>query len=147
MGNGIGCAYKHSQQNNPYQYSNTKFSVPPCSALSSHWDITNDFSATLIAHNHPSSISHLTTTNQVDTDVKNDDITQYFTISRKNNHGNPGILETKTKTAPVRPNINSRQFQISSSTSITALKLTPSGKEYLCFKIDRRYSHEEQYDK
>ena len=61
----------HIQQYFPYLSPNTIFIVTPLSHLSSHHNITNDHSANFISHNHPSPLSHLTTTNQVDTYGKN----------------------------------------------------------------------------
>ena len=113
--------------------------LPPRYGLSPHHDITNDCISNLIPHNQPSHLSHLTTTNQVDTDRKNDDETQYFATPRNQYHSTPEIHETTTTTNPVWPNVHSHLCQNSSSTSTASSKLLPSGKEYLCFQIYGKY--------
>ena len=44
------------------------------------------FGASMIAIIWPSPVSNLTTTNKVDTDVKNNDDSQYYATPKKQNH-------------------------------------------------------------
>ena len=46
---------------------------------------TSDFGAAMVAPNWPSPVSNLTSTNQVDTDINNDDDSQSFVPLRKHN--------------------------------------------------------------
>ena len=110
--------------------------------LSSQCDSTNECGLTIIAHNQHSSVSNLTTKNQVDTDSNNDDNIHFFANTRKHNYVTPEIRETSTKTTPVQPNVYYHLFQMSSSTSTTSLKLRPSIKKYICFQIGGKSSHE-----
>ena len=61
-------------------------------------DSTNDYSAAIIEHNKYSFVSDLTTTNQVDTDINNDDNIQSFATTRKHNHSTTEICGTNTTT-------------------------------------------------
>ena len=116
MGKRIIHSHKNIKWNCPSASTNTKFVLPPQFLLSSQLDSTNNCDVTLIAHDQPSPVSNLTTTNQVDNDINNDDYTQYFTTPRKHNHSTPEITKTTTKTTPVNPNVYSLQLQISYST-------------------------------
>ena len=89
MGEEIICVYKHRQRNWTYASPNTIFVVPPRSALSPQYDITNGCSATIFSHNQPSPVSKLTTTNQVDTYINNYDNTRSFKNPIKHNHITP----------------------------------------------------------
>ena len=135
MGKGISRFYKNSQWKWPYPSPNTIFVVPPCSDFLPQSDITNYWSADIITRNQPSPISNLTTTNQVDTGVNNDDDTKSFVTSRKHYHRTPEICDKNITTNQVQPNLNSRPYQRSLSTPTTSFKLSSSGKEYICFQI------------
>ena len=63
--------------------------------LSSQRARTNDFGVTAIVHKQPSPVSNLTTTKKVDTDSRNDDNTQSFSIHIKQ-HGAKNVTETTT---------------------------------------------------
>ena len=78
MGKGVGRFYKKIQQNFQLLCPNTTIVVTLHYVLLSHHDRTNDFSDTLTAHINPSPVSHLTTTNQVDTYNNSYDDTQNF---------------------------------------------------------------------
>ena len=69
----------------------TQKNVPPCYASSPQIDSTNYCSATIVACNQPSHVSNITTTNQIDTDINNDDYTQYVSTLIKHNHSTPKI--------------------------------------------------------
>ena len=105
---------------------------------------TNYCSANIIAHNQPSPISNLTITDRVDNEVKNDGYTQYFETPRKQNHCTPEINDTNTITTQVQPNLHPRLLERSHCTPEAPLKLTPSGKYYACFKLDRKTAQEAQ---
>ena len=63
------------------------------------------------------------------------------------NHITPEISETTTTNTPVQGTLYSGLFQMIYLTSTTSLKIPPSGKEYLCFQNDGKYSHEAQCEK
>ena len=92
-------------------------------------------------------MSNLATTTQVDTYSKNDDDTPYMETSGNHYQRTTEITETTTTTNLVWTNFHSNLFQIISSTSTTSLKLPPSGKEYICFQSDVKYSHAAQCTK
>ena len=128
MGKGIGRFYKHSQCNWTLPHPNTIFVVPPRSVFSPQDDSTNYCSADIIYHNQPSPVSNLTTTYQVDTDVKNDGYKIYFATPGEQNHCTPEINDTNTTTNQVQPNLHPRLLERSHSTPTAPLKLPPSGK-------------------
>ena len=105
-GKGIGHVYKSGQPNCPYPYPNTTFVITPPSSLSSQPDSTNDFGVTLIANNQPLPVSNITTTNQVDTDINDDDYSQYFTSPRKHKHVTPKIRDKNNETIQVHPKVH-----------------------------------------
>ena len=111
MGKGIGRDYKYSQWNWTHPSPNTIPGVPPHSVSSPQNDSTNHCSADIIYHNQPSLVSNLTTTYQVDTDVKNDGYTKYFATTREKNHCTPEINHTNTKTTQVQPNLHPRLLE------------------------------------
>ena len=78
MGNGMGRVYKHNQTNWPYLSPNTTFYAPPHSVPSPQNYSTSDCGAARISLHWPSPISKLTTTNQVDIEVNNDDDSESF---------------------------------------------------------------------
>ena len=147
MGKGIGRFYKHSQCNWTFPPSNTILGVPPRSLFSPQDDSTNYCSADMIAYNQPSPVSNPTTTYQVDTDVNNDGYTNYYATPRKQNYCTPEINDTNTKTNQVQPTLHPRLLEQSHSTPTAPLKLTPSGKYYPCFQIDRKTAQAEQCTK
>ena len=85
----VGCVYKHIQINWKYPYPKTTLIVTPRSAFSPQRDSNNDCSATIFSHNQYLPVSNLTTKNQVDNSVKNNDNTQYFATPIKHNQNNP----------------------------------------------------------
>ena len=99
MGKGIVHVYNHRQCNYTYPSTNTKLVLPPCSASSPKNDSTNYCGAAMIALNQSSHVSHITTKNKFDTNVKNCDDSQYFETPRKIDHSNPDILDMNTTTA------------------------------------------------
>ena len=140
MGKGILRIYKHTQHNWPYPHPNTKSVVPLRSTSSPKNDSTNDYSAALIAHNQPSPVSNLTTTNQVDTDVNNYGNTQYFATPRRYNHSTPEIRGTNTTITQVQPNVHPRICQRIHATVTTSSKLLSYGSSFLVFKLTGKLS-------
>ena len=127
MGKRIVHVYKHRQCNWPYPYPKTTFVVPPRSMLAQQSDSTNDCIATIIACKKPSPVSNLTATDQVDTDVNNNDDTQYFATPIKQNNKTSDIRDTNNKTTPDHPSVHSHLFQRSPSTQTTSVKLCLHG--------------------
>ena len=89
----------------------------------------------------------LTTTNQVDTNVSNDDYSQYFKIPRKHNHSATEICDTKNKTTQGPLKVHLRLCQHISSMSTSSLKIPPFGEEYLCFQTEGETSQAEHCSK
>ena len=135
MGKGICSVYKHIQNNWTYLYHNTTFVVPLLSYLSPQIYFNNYCSATIIACNQTLPVSKLTTTNQVDTDINNDDDICSFETPTKQNCRTPEIHDTITSTNLVQHDVHFRLYQLSPSILTTSLKLNLSGKGYLCFQI------------
>ena len=136
MGKRIGRVYKHSQHKYPYPSPNTTFVLPPHYVSSLQNDRTSVCGATMISLNEPPPLSNLTTTNQADTDVKNDIDSQYFATPIKRNHRTTEIRYTNTKTTRVRLKFQfPRLYQQIPSTPTTSLKLNLSEKQYFCFQI------------
>ena len=74
----------------------------------------------MIAHNQPSLVSNITTTDQVDTDVNNDGYTNYFANPREKNHCTPEINDTNPTNTQVQPNLNPRLLEWSHSRRVPA---------------------------
>ena len=70
----------------------------------------------MIALNRPSPISNLITTNQVYTEVKNYDNSQYFVTPIKTKHSDTKIYDKKNKTSQVQIKFYPRLCQYSLST-------------------------------
>ena len=79
----VGCVYNKSHSKWIYLYPNIKVPVPTRYAFSPQNGSTSDCDSALIYLNRLLFISKLTTTNQVDTDVNNDDDSQLFATLQK----------------------------------------------------------------
>ena len=92
--------------------------------------ITSGCGASMIVpiRNYP--LSSITTTNNVDTDVKIDDISQYFATPREENHSGTEICYTNTPTTQLQPKVYPHQYKLIPSTQTTSFKPPPSRKEY-----------------
>ena len=90
----------------------------------------------MVDFNWPELVSNLTTTNEVDDDVKKDDGSQSFENTIKQNHSANKICDTNTTTTQVQIKFHSHLCQQITSTTTTSLTLPPYGKEYLCFLTD-----------
>ena len=75
MGKYFGRVYKHSQPNCSHPYTNTAFVVTTQSLLTSQHYSTTYCGITVIGQKQPSPVSKITTTNQVDNGINNDDDT------------------------------------------------------------------------
>ena len=95
----------------------------------------------MIKLNKASPVSNLITTNQVDTDVNNDDDSQYFATPQKRNHSATEICDTNNKTAQVQIKLNHHLCQLSPSTLPKSLKPPTSGKTIFVLKWTQTYSH------
>ena len=69
---------------------------------------TSDYGAAIIAPNSPSPWANLTTTNKVDTNVKNDYNSQSFLIPRNLNHSATELYGTHIRTTQVQIKVNPR---------------------------------------
>ena len=141
MGKGFGRVFKKSNKKYPYPFTNSAFVVPTCQLFTSQHDNTNDYGVTVIDHNQPAPVSNLTITTQVDTDSNNDDDTHSVETHRKHNNSTHEITETTTTRTLVQATVNYRLCQMISSTPTASLKLSPSGKQYICFQSYGKYSH------
>ena len=79
-------------------------------------------------------MSKLSCTNKVDNDVNNDD-EKYFATPRKQNHSATAICDTNTTTDQVHLEVNLPPCQKSPPGPKTSLKISPSEREYLFFKL------------
>ena len=147
MGKGITCVYKHSQRTWTYPPPNKTIVVPPHYASSPQNYSTNYCSVAIISCNQYSPVSNITTTNQVDTDVKNDEDIHYFATPRKHNHSTPSISDKNTTTTRVQYDFNPPLSQQSPSTPTTSIKLPTSGKYYIYFQTGVKTYHAAQYYK
>ena len=71
-------------------------------------DSTSNCGASMIDIIFPSPVSNLTTTNKVDTNVKNDYNSQSFSTPRNLNHSATELYGTHTRTTQVQIKVNPR---------------------------------------
>ena len=93
--------------------------IPPHSMYSLQHDSTIDCSDTMIVHYRPSLL---------DTDVNNDDDSQYFEDTIKHNKSATEIRDTNTKPTQGQIKLRTLIFKHSPSKPTTSLKLLPYGK-------------------
>ena len=67
----------------------------------------------------PSPVSNLTTTNKVDTDVRNDDNSQSFVPPRKHNHSATELCDKNNTTTHIQLKLHTNLFQRSPLTPNT----------------------------
>ena len=134
MVKGIGHVYKHTRRSWPYPSPNKNVFVPPRSVSSQKKDSTRDCGASTIAITRPSPKSKLTTIDNFDTDVNNNDDSQSFVTPRKHNHSATELRDRNNTTTLVQLKPYPRLFQHSPYTPTASLKIPPSRKWYLCFK-------------
>ena len=91
-------------------------------------DSTSDCGAAMISTNRTLSVSNITNTNKVDTDVNNDDNSNNFSAPGKFNHNATGILDTKTTTSQGKIKVHPHLCQSSISTPTSSFKKPPSEK-------------------
>ena len=91
-------------------------------------DSNSDCGAATIALNRTSLVSNLTTTNQVDIDVNNNDYLQYSDTPRQHNHSATEIRDTKITATQDQLKSHFCICQHSPSTPTTQIKPLPSGK-------------------
>ena len=84
----------------------------------------------MIAPNWPLHVSNLSTTNQVDTDVNNDDNSQCFETPRKN-HRATEMHDTNTTATMAQVKSNPPSMLTDSFNANNIIKIPPSRTEYL----------------